>query len=554
MALVITACLTLGIAAGLLRGLTGCAPTTTPTPRPLSPAEAHRLAQVRLGNYTTGRAGLRVQFGRGSGQSRFAGWVDWRQSLAYLAVTGPAPSGDGLVQAVPGVIATRPANAGTPGSPLAAPTPATAPTAAPSASSTVTVVTAATAATSQTPSGAPAQRQASARPSATTPPGALAQGRTPATTPPGAPAQGRTPATTPPEAPTQRRAPAVTTTPRGEPAKPPVTAPADRWRTRAAVAPTGANAPLDTLMALLFTISSSRPDDATLLAATDARWLAKDTVGRVPVDVLLGPAVPPQKRPATGALATMGGAVRYWVDADGVLLRFEALLGADWPVRVELDRSEQPAIQALPELGGAPIAPRKATAKEAAMLAGMAERNRDRAGGRVTLSVPTPGEKPVTGAGWLDWRRTVAYLSVKPPAALMLADGAGVRLRPAPKAGATLPPLPAPRSGWRFAPWQSRRDTRGAFDLDLLVNQALAAGGRAFAAPGRAVWLRSDMVGKTRVTVYEVPDVAERAEPGRARLRYWVDASGGLRRLELRTRTGAFAQLTITPGAPPSLR
>ena len=36
-------------------------------------------------------------------------------------------------------------------------------------------------------------------------------------------------------------------------------------------------------------------------------------------------------------------------------------------------------------------------------------------------------------------------------------------------------------------------------------------------------------------------------------MRYWVDRSGLLRRLELRTRTGAFAQLDLVPGPVPDL-
>jgi hypothetical protein len=56
------------------------------------------------------------------------------------------------------------------------------------------------------------------------------------------------------------------------------------------------------------------------------------------------------------------------------------------------------------------------------------------------------------------------------------------------------------------------------------------------------------------VTVYEILKPAERGiQRGHARFRYWVDEEGGLRRVELRTRAGSFAQLDIAPGDVPTL-
>jgi hypothetical protein len=66
--------------------------------------------------------------------------------------------------------------------------------------------------------------------------------------------------------------------------------------------------------------------------------------------------------------------------------------------------------------------------------------------------------------------------------------------------------------------------------------------------------LRSDDVDGTPVTVFEIRKPAEgKVSPGRGRLRYWVDAHGLLRRLEVRTRSGAYAYLTLTPGDVPAL-
>jgi hypothetical protein len=55
--------------------------------------------------------------------------------------------------------------------------------------------------------------------------------------------------------------------------------------------------------------------------------------------------------------------------------------------------------------------------------------------------------------------------------------------------------------------------------------------------------------------VFELPNAFEQhLAPGTARLRYWLDNGGVLRRLELRTGTGGFAQLDLTPATEiPSL-
>ncbi|MCM0674417.1 hypothetical protein NCC78_06905, partial [Micromonospora phytophila] len=63
---------------------------------------------------------------------------------------------------------------------------------------------------------------------------------------------------------------------------------------------------------------------------------------------------------------------------------------------------------------------------------------------------------------------------------------------------------------------------------------------------GAALRIRADtLAGKT-------VDVVELRTSG-APLRYWIDSSGLLRRLELRTSAGAWAQLDLTPGAVPRL-
>lgn len=479
--------LAVSAAAGLVQGLTSCQrPERGGTARPLSVAEASRLAGMRLANYTDGGAGLRATIGRPGRELRLAGWIDWRRPLAYLRITGgtgdrqgaTGDAGDRLVQAVPGVIATR---SGDPGG-----------------------------------SG---------------------------------------------------------------PRTPPVVPPADGWAVRTMSLESPAAAPLDAFALLLFTIASDRPDAADALVRSDARWMRRDQTGGVPVDVLLGPAVPPTgptatpdatttPGPAYRSLDRMGGAVRYWLDHRSRVHHLEALLAADLPVRIDLLRADRRPPAAIAALGGHPISPRAVSHQEARRLSGLRLRNHAAGGGRVTVTLPTGDGGTVGGTGWVDWRGTVAYLRLtgphdRAPAQLLRADRLGVATRRAPRAprqgAAAGPPLPPPDGpSWRLSRWSSRGDEQGTYDLELLLNELLSV-----AAPGRdpvrplrahAVRLRTDRLADGLVAVYEMPKRAERGEPaGRARLRYWVAQDGVLRRLELRTRGGAFAQLDIEPGRVPRL-
>src|SRR6185369_10269582 len=116
----------------------------------------------------------------------------------------------------------------------------------------------------------------------------------------------------------------------------------------------------------------------------------------------------------------------------------------------------------------------------------------------------------------------------------------------------------APKTGWTSASWLSRVDQAGQPDLDLLLNEMLS-----LAAPGRdnatllrplASKLRADTVNGVPVTVFEIRKPAERSVvPGYGKLRYWVDSTGLIRRLEVRMRKGAYGYLTFTPGVVPKL-
>jgi hypothetical protein len=540
-ALAVLACLSIGSAVGLAGGLVSCSPVDEPAEaRALTTAEAQRLASMRLVNYRDERAGIEAKYGSGAAAVRMTGWVDWTRSLVYVNVGGPgAKENRGLIQATPGILAARP-----------------------------------------DPEPAPAEDKA---------------------------------------------VPA-----------PPVAPPADGWLVRPFTAGGTAPAPLESFLALLLTLANDRTDAADLLQRSESRWLGTDNLAGTAVDVLLGPAVPPQRKaaptgsptvridgmtpsargapaptanngatddgatdqaadqttttadrsdtttpkpqadatpapatptptPVPSALAQMGGGVRYWIDAASRMHRFEALLGPDVPVEVDVDHVDNPVFVAIDAFGGKAIEPRKVTAAEANLLAGVALRNRNRGGGTLELSVPTAPTANLRGAGWIDWTDGVAYLTVRDldkPAdvALMRADGQGVAVLPTKPRDRARPPLPAPTGGnWKYQRWVSRVDASGGLDLDLILAEALtlASSGEEDATilRQRASWLRADTIGGRAVTVFEIAKPQEQGaiRRGQARMRYWIDRSGGLRRIELRTRTGAFAQLDVTPGEVPDL-
>ncbi|MFC0528379.1 hypothetical protein [Phytohabitans kaempferiae] len=489
-ALAALVCVAAGSAAGLTTGLVSCTPVEKQVEaRPLSATEAQRLAGMRARNFEDARVGIRATLGKPGADIKLAGWVDWRRPLVYLAATAPTPGpDDGLLQAVPGVIATRPGRAD----------------------------------------------------------GGL----------------------------------------------PPETPPAKEWRVRPSTATAAQPAPIDSFVALLFAIAAEKPDHADLLARSDSRWLGTDRIADLPVDVLLGPALPPQPKPTAtptakppaptatasasaqpvgpasptpgpNSLAAMGGAVRYWLDGDARLHRFEALLGKDLPVKVDLTREKRPELVAIDAFGGRTTKPRQVNDAEAEALALMRQRNRAAGGGQITLTVPMLPAGTMLANGWLDWRQTVAYIGAydmdkTDERVLMRANRTGVTVRNDGFEAGKLPPLPPTSGDWQTIPWSARGDELGGLDLDLLLNEALAVSGTGRddvdALKQVALWLRKDTLAGGPVNVFEIAKGADvGGARGAARIRYWMDRTGVVRRLELRTRMGAFAQLDITPGDVPTL-
>jgi hypothetical protein len=98
----------------------------------------------------------------------------------------------------------------------------------------------------------------------------------------------------------------------------------------AAMSDTGA---LHPLLAILIALGNDRPDNPLLLQQGGALWLREDTVGETPVTVYAGPTDASLESAATAEPALVdpdASSTRYWLDSDGLLLRFDVRLGAEW--------------------------------------------------------------------------------------------------------------------------------------------------------------------------------------------------------------------------------
>ncbi|MEO3777929.1 hypothetical protein ABGB16_14000 [Micromonospora sp. B11E3] len=452
-------------AAGLAAVLLTWAPAEPEPSRPLSDAEAQRLAAVRVTNQRDVRSGLRLTLGDAGGRIDVVGWIDWSRSLAYVDVGGPGAGADrGLVQATPRLLLARP-----------------------------------------DPAAVPA------------------------------------------------------------PAPPPLVPPADGWRVR-----DPSTRALRPALDLLFALAAPRPEPAGALPPGEGRWLGRAEAGGQPVDVLQAPlpdtagrrdaagpgtaapaptwpgplpSLPAAPTPSAAARA-LDGPARWWVDRDARLHRLEGRLPGGVPVSLELHRTNRPTLWPAAALGGRPGLPRALTGPEEDRLARLPARLRAEGGAAVTLTAPVaPGVTP-RGTGWVSWTARAAYLAVGDPDApdgrtLRRYDPAGVWAASNtrnPVAGP--PPLPPPRDAWQ-------RHPPGADDVDALLAAALQAG-EAAVPPTSASRIRGDRVADRTVDVVEVA-----ARQGL--LRYWIDRDGLLRRLELRTRLGTYAQLDLVPGPTPAL-
>ncbi|MEU4472990.1 hypothetical protein [Micromonospora sp. NPDC023888] len=346
------------------------------------------------------------------------------------------------------------------------------------------------------------------------------------------------------------------------PAAPPLVPPTDRWRLHG-LTPGASLAPV---LDLLLGLAADRPDAAP---GETARWIARDTMAGGPVDVLQAPLVAgtPPEGSTTGGRSTAGsptaqgpgagstgterdGQTRYWLDQDARLHKLVTRLPGVGPVTVTLNRADRPTLRPVEALGGRPGLPRALTDAEQRRLDRLPTRLRAQGGAAVTLTVPTGTDTNLRGAGWLSWTTRTAYLAVADLGVpdrrtLLRRDAVGLARADLPAAAAGggtaeapgQPPLPPPAGAWRVS-------RSGGDDVGQLVDAAVAAG--SVAPRGAAVRVREDVTAGRTVDVVEVG-------PAAARLRYWIDRDGSLRRLELHTSGNVWAQLDLQPAAVPRL-
>ncbi|SBT44421.1 hypothetical protein [Micromonospora auratinigra] len=322
-----------------------------------------------------------------------------------------------------------------------------------------------------------------------------------------------------------RPAPGSTPTP----GPPPLVPPADQWQLRQPPPAAGLTVVRDLLLAL--------GADRTDLVFAEARWRGRDSTDGTDVDILETPLPAGPARTA-----------RLWLDDDARLHRLEARLPDGRPVTVDLVRSDRPTLRRVAALGGSPGLPRPLAAAEVDRLVRLPARLRTVGGARLTMTAPLGPDANLRATGWLSWTSSTAYLAVvaadAPERRTLLRVRAGRVARAGSPAGPPADPPAAPP--WPVPPgttWSVDRPP--ADDLERLLGAGLRA---AVAAPPArsAVRLRTDRVAERTVDVVEV-------RAGRSALRYWIDRGGLLRRLELRTDAGVWAQLDLTPGEVPPL-
>ncbi|WP_433310653.1 hypothetical protein ACQP0U_23165 [Micromonospora sp. CA-269861] len=337
------------------------------------------------------------------------------------------------------------------------------------------------------------------------------------------------------------------------PAAPPLIPPADRWRLHR-LAPGAHLAPV---LDLLLDLAADRPDVTPTTPSGGARWIARETLPAGPLDVIQAPlptGAPPAASSTTGTSGTAtpppDGQTRYWLDQDARLHKLVTRLPSAGPVTVIFNRVDRPTLRPVDALGGRPGLPRALTDAEQRRLDRLPARLRAQGGATVTLTAPTGTDTNLRGAGWLSWTARTAYLAVADLGVpdrrtLLRRDAAGVARvdLPAVRAGGgtaeapARPPLPPPTGAWRAS-------RAAGDDLSMLVDAAVTAG--SLGHRGAAVRVREDITAGRTVDVIE-------SGPANARLRYWIDRDGTLRRLELRTDAGAWAHLDLQPAVVPRL-
>ncbi|MCP2164308.1 hypothetical protein [Goodfellowiella coeruleoviolacea] len=202
--------------------------------------------------------------------------------------------------------------------------------------------------------------------------------------------------------------------------------------------------------------------------------------------------------------------------------------------------------------------PRPLTTTEAEQLAMVRFTNYSQQTADLTTTVPAPGGR-LRLTGRVDFVNHVGYASLETEGrsdqdstGLVLWNLTTVAFHPGPAGQLNEPPPPDS--------WQVRELRENGSELDgalrLMLNLAADRPDNAqLLAQSSARWLRADSIGAVSVAVLEGPQQAGQApsaQPGDARLRYWLDAEGRLHRVEARLgNQQEFAVIDFTgPGGP----
>ncbi|MEV0006131.1 hypothetical protein AB0H28_28145 [Micromonospora sp. NPDC050980] len=291
------------------------------------------------------------------------------------------------------------------------------------------------------------------------------------------------------------------------PARPPLVPPDDGWRLREP--PPGRG--LDAVRDLLLGLGADRVDPA----GPDGRWLRRESLAGVGVDVLRAPL----------ATTSVDPRPTLWLDRDARLHRLTGRLPDGTAVTVDLVRADRPTPQPVSALGGRPGQPRAPTDDEADRLARLP--GRLRATGTVTVSAAAPlgPSANLAGTGTMSWAASSASLTLTD-------EDTGRRTRREVRTGPA-----AHRQTFPDRPGAPSPSASGD-ELDRLLAAALRAG--VHPPRGPAVRIREDRAADRTVDVVEAPDG----------LRWWLDRAGLPRRVELRTTRGTWIRLDLPPPLP----
>ncbi len=198
--------------------------------------------------------------------------------------------------------------------------------------------------------------------------------------------------------------------------------------------------------------------------------------------------------------------------------------------------------------------PRALTADEATRLSVM-RLNNFSIGTRAITGTITDGTTEVSLIGWVNYVDHVGY-ALANPASSQTASPFLVQWTPGEvgiqnySEGPT-PPLPVPTTNWsvsEFDPSVSFLANAQAIVLNLAADQP---DNPQLLTQSSAQWLRSDTVNGVAVDVFagpkeadgEVPDPNDTSE---SRIRYWLDVSGNLQRIEMRIGTDLWSLIDFT--------